>query len=712
MKDKRNLRAIQAQRFLRYSIRKFSVGVASVAIASGLAVLTGANVQAEEANANVNATAQATAKPTAAEENANVENKENKPVVEKVDKSSLNDAIARLEKALEKAALTEKTASAIESAKAELANAKAVAANEAATKEEVAKATSAVNSKAFVVESMPKATADKKEEKENKNQDPRNGKAIPGKGESGFRAVDTTAANAASEAEKYKGIRDAAIPELQANIDKMQAEIAKEEAKPTDKKDQFKIDVLKHIKQKAENVITTANAADVSSAQIMSQQAEAVKSERDLLALYLAGKADLGAPVSENHAAYGNNPTNGVFESLKEGFGDKVTFTDAVTKSETIAKQQRGQGEINARTAGIGSATYNWKEKIITKADAEAGVLNGWKIEVGEQVNAVQPLDVTNVTDKDGAPSTRTVPKSKIYTNNGELKRFYTEGQQLSYNNGSGIIPTLTPTIDAMKSNAFGEVKNRDYYLELGSKGTTISKEYDVNGNSRINVNLIHGGAYGHVSTTGTGEKVKLKIVDAFTGAEINPVEGKNGPLSTEQGPGGSNGWNYMARLYDIPATTTKIKVLIEAGDQAGSQNGGTENQTRWGNTVTLRDGYLVGGIGIATAPAAEIVTDVTSGRNKNEYGYTPDTIYKKDQKGSFNFTLKDTAGMNINYYAASNVQVTIKVPKGVVLEDRVINKNGGADFLGNVYANTIKWVPNDPTDNSKGGTLTYNVPA
>ena len=702
MKKSQNLRAIQAQRFLRYSIRKFTVGVASVAIASGLAVLGGTNVQAEE---EVNTYATETKAPDAGE---NIKN----DVAEKVNTSKLSEAIARLEAALEKAALTEKTASAIESAKAELANAKAVAANEAATKEEVAKATSAVNSKAFVVESMPKATADKKEEKENKNQDPRNGKAIPGKGESGFRAVDTTAANAASEAEKYKGIRDAAIPELQANIDKMQAEIAKEEAKPTNKKDQFKIDVLKHIKQKAENVITTANAADVSSAQKMSQQAEAVKSERDLLALYLAGKADLGAPVSENHAAYGNNPTNGVFESLKEGFGDKVTFTDAVTKSETIAKQQRGQGEINARTAGIGSATYNWKEKTITKADAEAGVLNGWKIEVGEQVNAVQPLDVTNVTDKDGAPSTRTVPKSKIYTNNGELKRFYTEGQQLSYNNGSGIIPTLTPTIDAIKSNAFGEVKNRDYYLELGSKGTTISKEYDVNGNSRINVNLIHGGAYGHVSTTGTGEKVKLKIVDAFTGAEIKPVDGKSGPLSTEQGPGGSNGWNYMARLYDIPATTTKIKVLIEAGDQAGSQNGGTENQTRWGNTVTLRDGYLIGGIGIATAPAAEVVTNVSSGRQNNEYGYTPDTIYKKDQKGSFNFTLKDTAGMNIDYYAASQVQVTIKVPKGVVLEDRVINANGGSAFLGGVYANSIKWTPNDSNDNSKGGTLTYNVPA
>ena len=195
MKEKKNLRAIQAQRFLRYSIRKFSVGVASVAIASGLAVLTGANVQAEEANATAPAPAlvpapvntESTVKPNTEVATANVENKENKPVVEKVDKSSLDKAITRLEKALEKAVSTEKTASAIESAKAELASAKAVAANEAATKEEVAKATSAVNGNAFVVESMPKAPADKKEEKENKNQDSRNGQAIPGQGESGFR---------------------------------------------------------------------------------------------------------------------------------------------------------------------------------------------------------------------------------------------------------------------------------------------------------------------------------------------------------------------------------------------------------------------------------------------------------------------------------------------------------------------------------------------
>ena len=701
MKDKRNFRAIQAQRFLRYSIRKFSVGVASVAIASGLAVLGGVNVQAAEE-------ATATTPTTEAVETAN---KDNKQVVEKVDKSGLTSAIARLEAALEKAASTEKTTSAIESAKAELANAKAVAANETATKEEVAKATSAVNGKAFVVESMPKTTAEKKEEKENKNQDPRNGQAIPGQGESGLRAVDTTAANSAEEATKYKGVRDAALTELQANIAKVQAKLDEEKAKDANKKDQAKIDTYTKIIEKANGVVTKANAADATSAQAMSQQAEAVKSERDLLAFYLEGKTELGAPTSENHAGYGNNPKNGVFESLKEGFGDKVTFTDADKKSETIAKQYESGRDITNKVNNkpdakdpIGSATYNWQEKAITKADAEAGMLNGWKIEKGDKVNAVKPLDVTNVTDKDGQPSTREVPKSKIYSNDGELKKYQTSGEN-SYVNGSGAVPSVTPTIDVMRTNAFGEVKNRDYYLELGSKGTTLSKEFDVNGNSRLNVNLIHSAAYGGSTATSAGERVKLTIVDAFTGKEIKPVEGKNGPLATEQGALAANGWNHLDRIYDIPAETTKIKVLIEAGSQ------GTNTLIN-NNNINIKDGYLIGGIGIATAPAAEVLTNVRSDGKKGEYGYTKDTIYDKGQKGNFDITIKNTGGMNIDYYSASNVEVTVEVPKGVVLEDKIYNANGGSNWLGNVWANTIKWVPNDPSDNSKGGKLTYNVPA
>ena len=701
MKKNSNFRAIQAQRFLRYSIRKFSVGVASVAIASGLAVLGGVNVQAAEE-------ATATTPTTEAVETAN---KDNKQVVEKVDKSGLTSAIARLEAALEKAASTEKTVSAIESAKAELANAKAVAANEAATKEEVAKATSAVNGKAFVVESMPKATAEKKEEKENKNQDPRNGQAIPGQGESGFRAVDTTAANSAEEAAKYKAERDNALTELQANIAKIQAKLDEQKAKDANKKDQAVIDTYTKVIEKANGVVTKANAADATSAQAMSQQAEAVKSERDLLAFYLAGKTELGAPVSENHAAYGNNPKNGVFESLKEGFGDKVTFTDADKKSETIAKQYESGRDITNKVNNvpnakdpIGSATYNWQEKAITKADAEAGMLNGWKIEKGDKVNAVKPLDVTNVTDKDGQPSTREVPKSKIYSNDGELKKYQTSGEK-SYVNGSGAVPSVTPTIDVMRNNVFGEVKNRDYYLELGSKGTTLSKEFDVNGNSRLNVNLIHSAAYGGSTSTSSGEKVKLTIVDAFTGKEIKPVEGKNGPLETEQGALAANGWNHLDRIYDIPAETTKIKVLIEAGSQ------GTNSLIN-DNNINIKDGYLIGGIGIATAPAAEVLTNVRSGNKSFEFGYTKDTIYDKGQKGVFDIDIKNTGGMNIDYYTAQKVEVTVKVPKGVTLEDKIYNANGGGAYLGNTYANDIVWTPNDPADKTQGGTITYKVPA
>ncbi len=718
------------QKVQRFSIRKYSFGAASVAVAAYMMFGGAATVHADvtpsttpATNEQVNPNAgnpedsnkaqssTETTTPTAEVGQPSAPSETPKVAeapVAKVDTSKLEAAIARMEAALEKAGLTEKTASAIEAAKAELAKAQALLSNDKATQAEVDYSTSSLKNRAFVLESMPKATADKKE---NKNQDSRNGQAIPGQGESGFRTVDTTAANSAEEAAKYKAERDNALTELQANIAKIQAKLDEQKAKDANKKDQAVIDTYTKVIEKANGVVTKANAAEATSAQAMSQQAEAVKSERDLLAFYLAGKTELGAPVSENHAAYGNNPKNGVFESLKEGFGDKVTFTDADKKSETIAKQYESGRDITNKVNNvpnakdpIGSATYNWQEKAITKADAEAGMLNGWKIEKGDKVNAVKPLDVTNVTDKDGQPSTREVPKSKIYSNDGELKKYQTSGEN-SYVNGSGAVPSVTPTIDVMRTNAFGEVKNRDYYLELGSKGTTLSKEYDVNGNSRLNVNLIHSAAYGGSTATSAGERVKLTIVDAFTGKEIKPVEGKNGPLTTEQAALAANGWNHLDRIYDIPAETTKIKVLIEAGSQ------GTNTLIN-DNNINIKDGYLIGGIGIATAPAAEVVTNVRSDGKSGEYGYTKDTIYDKGQKGNFDITIKNTGGMNIDYYSASNVEVTVEVPKGVVLEDKIYNANGGSNWLGNVWANTIKWVPNDPSDNSKGGKLTYNVPA
>ena len=83
MKQKQGLRAIQAQRYLRYSIRKFTVGVASVAIATGL-MMFGVNVQAAEegTSATVQQTNPTTAKPG---KNVNKEGKVEKTNTEKKD---------------------------------------------------------------------------------------------------------------------------------------------------------------------------------------------------------------------------------------------------------------------------------------------------------------------------------------------------------------------------------------------------------------------------------------------------------------------------------------------------------------------------------------------------------------------------------------------------------------------------------------------------
>ena len=194
MKKNQNLRAIQAQRFLRYSIRKFTVGVASVAIASGLAVLGGTNVQAA-AEEVVNTHATETKAP---ETGKNIKTE----VAEKVNTSKLSEAIERLSQLLVKVKETEKTTATITAAKELLSKAQQVVSRSDIQQSEVDTLTVELSSKAFVLESMPKVKnnatgkeVDKPtEEKVNKNQDPRNGKAIPGKDESGFR-TDTSSNN-------------------------------------------------------------------------------------------------------------------------------------------------------------------------------------------------------------------------------------------------------------------------------------------------------------------------------------------------------------------------------------------------------------------------------------------------------------------------------------------------------------------------------------
>ena len=658
------------QKVQRFSIRKYSFGAASVAVAAYMMFGGVATVQADaqvtpstasdsqtapdasnQADSTKPLASTETVAPTAEQPSAPAETpKSEEAPAKKADTSKLEAAIARMEAALEKAGLTEKTASAIEAAKAELAKAQALLSNDKATQKEVDFSTSSLKNRAFVLESMPKATADKKEEKENKNQDSRNGQAIPGQGESGFRDAATAAG--------YKNDINTVNAELKAAIDKVKVEITKEEALGEGKTNKEKLDVLRAIVAKAEEektkATTAAAKADATEQELQAALTEA-KQEKDRLNYYLTNAENWGAPINNNRAGYGNNPANGVFESMSNGFGE-VDFSGpkVESKSKTIEDQVNNlQSEKH-----YGKVTYNWKTKKITAAEAEAGALNGWKIGgTKDYVNAVKPeapTDYTVAGDRTEAPK-----PAKAYDDNGKHDASTATQNQP---NADGKFLGGAITLDGMKNDDRGNVKDRDYYLELGSKGVTLSKEYDVNPNSELFFNMVYNGAYGKAALSSQGEELSVEITDAYTGKKIASIPMRDGSTPTEATgrPAGSNegtpsdSWNNIARIYHVPEGTSKVKVTIKAKDD--------------GDFKGVQDGFIIGGVGIATGPGMQLTTNVTSEGKSGEYGYTKDKLYKRSQEGKLNLELKNVGGVENTFPYGGTFNIKVQIPKGVKL--------------------------------------------
>ncbi len=632
------------QKVQRFSIRKYSFGAASVAVAAYMMFGGAATVQADaqvtpktasdsqtvpDASNQADSTmplastetatptaeqpstpAPAATQPTAPTETPKAE--EALAPASKADTSKLEAAIARLEAALEKAASTEKTASAIESAKAELASAKAVAANEAATKEEVAKATSAVNGNAFVLESMPKAPADKKEEKENKNQDSRNGQAIPGQGESGFREATANPIIPATE-----------------------------------------------------------------------------------------------GPTNNNKLGSGNNPADGVFESAKNQFGD-IDFANATEKNKEVKKQwSRSTASQGGDTEILGSLTYNWKEKEITAAEANNNnALNGWKIESGEKVTAVKPEAPTNVSAD--RPAGFDPKPSKVYDLDGKVTQ--RDNENPAPGNPLGVNAANQSYANGV--NYSGMVGTHDlpkgYYLELGKQGTKISKEYAVNGNSRVMLSAITGGAYGNAGTAGTGEKVKITVKDD-KGNVIASIRDdrtigekfEESHVSEPAGDGGNgDGWAEYRAIYEIPKDVTKIKVEIEALNDGTAIN----NSYLKGTNSKVTDGYFVGAVNLAVGTGVEMTTNVKSNNKEEKFG--EDNLYKSKQKGEFEFTVNSVGGTRL--YGSAETE--IEVPKGVELPNNITNPTGWVWFGDTPVApDKIQWDPATRKLRLKYGTSKSN---
>ena len=234
MKQKQSLRAIQAQRYLRYSIRKFTVGVASVAIATGILMVGNPQVQAAEktevstslvepsSENKLLKLAETTShegsekevidktveKKEAEEKSHDKDSKEGiveknheeisdkavtNTIIEKIQTEKLEEQLSKVETRLAQLPDTKETKSAIDSAKKLVAKAHELLKAEDKTQTKVDAMEKQLSSQLTILNSMK--TEIDKEEKEHKNNDSRNGKAIPGKGESGLRAPETQSNN-------------------------------------------------------------------------------------------------------------------------------------------------------------------------------------------------------------------------------------------------------------------------------------------------------------------------------------------------------------------------------------------------------------------------------------------------------------------------------------------------------------------------------------
>ena len=600
MYSKNNKRMIiqkKQEKINYYGIKKFKVGTASVLIAAGFAFL-GTNAFASD-NAE-NSTALATDKPSP-DTKLNTENNTSSRLVEKdetknlkagnvdssqpkvekqLNKTELENSINRLQAAIEKAGVNDKTKSFIEEAKLELASAQNLAQDSTATQEEINRKVVELKNKAFVLESMKKVSTEPKEEKVNKNNDPRNGKAIPGKGESGFRATPTGVGEQAAE-----------------------------------------------------------------------------------------------GPTSNNKRGVGANPVDNVISSLKNQFGD-IDFNtqDVETKSATVENQysRNNTSSPNPAPVKLGKITYNWKEKRIENE------IDGWKIEgTNNYVTAIKPEAPTEfAADR---PAGFDPKPSKVYDNNGSIDRQYNDTPVLgnplapnkaNQNYGNGVNYSSVPGVPL--NNAAHSAVGKGYYIQLNKKGTQISKEFNVNPNSRLYLSALTGGAYGNMGTAGTGEKVEITVTDADTGEVLRTLTDANNHnetthVSTPYGDGGNgNGFGFWRTIINTPNTTKKIKVTIKALEDGPAFK---KTYPVKGKTE-IEDGYFVGGVNLTVGAALEMTTDVVRGKLTSEYG--EDVLYKDKESGQLKVTVKNVGGLPT--YGA--YEYTIKIPEGVELKDSIKKAN------------------------------------
>ena len=175
MKQKESLRAKLVKRYLRFGIRKFTIGVASVAIASGLMMIGSHQIQAEETAP--------TSTTVTKQENTDTGVKKEQTVTT----AELESKLAEVEEKLAVIPNVKSTESVLKTSEELVHQARELLKDEKKTQEKVDSLTQKLKNQLFVLKSINVKSLTEK--KENQKIDSRDGKEIPGKGESSFREV-------------------------------------------------------------------------------------------------------------------------------------------------------------------------------------------------------------------------------------------------------------------------------------------------------------------------------------------------------------------------------------------------------------------------------------------------------------------------------------------------------------------------------------------
>ena len=548
----------QLEKVNQYGIKKFNVGTASVLVAAGFAFLGGGNALASNDTAvtNANEPASETAATTPAKEETPA------PTVAKANKANLSAAIARVQNAIAKATVTEKTASAIEEGKAELANAQALEASETATQGEVDKATVALKNRAFVLESMPKVKAEPKEtseaklkeevkeEKVNKNQDPRNGQAIPGQGESGFRASTYVVGSdnqpnvpTAANTGKSKLTFEAPTPE---KIEEIKAGLKKNTVQPTN------LNI---------NNVTAVGGGDASNVIVQGTGGTPTTLELEI--------------VSNQHVGEETNPT-GIGSVMRKGRLDYPLSPEDVKKLEAEAPLWKGKlkpdgskvstnaGEQYGNTGG-----YEFLATEIYKLGYEQGVDRVYIPNIKQRIALTEAAKAAGWEVKSITPTN--LPPGLIY----DEKTDTIQGRVVApVQNG---VYDLRLTVDAENKTTNQTAKVTLADLRVGWIGwqdtkppkIEVSKDaYETEVGKDVDIDITYSDEAGS-NFSGKRRKVNYKLADGRT-VEIpnqnfrQAVSGLAGnPTTTSDGPGRTS---IPGLTYDLSKDGTPV--IDENGDQ------------------------------------------------------------------------------------------------------------------------------------------------